>query len=245
MGPGKASGALLLCAALAAWGAGGLLGARAYASPLPSPAEIRAPLSGAAADMFSLAFGARRLFAELWFVRLLQYYGTKEGPDGDEGAAHVHGPHCDHGPGYGTGHYPEFFARARHVLELDPDFVSAGLYSAGSLAFNLDRVGEAEAILMYGLKYKPREWKYLQVLAAIGYSSAKDPAAVAKALEPVLKDPDCPAMLKQLAAFLNKHIGNYARAAEIYADILATSRDPFYLQNARRELDKLGAGRGR
>ena len=76
-----------------------------------------------------------------------------------------------------------------------------------------------------------------------GYSKAKDPSSVAAAIAPLLKEPDCPVMLKQLAAFLNKRAGNLAAAAAIYSDIAATSRDEFYVRNARRELEKL-AGRG-
>jgi len=98
---------------------------------------------------------------------------------------------------------------------------------------------EAEELLRYALKYSPREWKYLNMLAAIGYSKSKNPTAVFEAIEPILKDPDCPVMLKQLAAFLNKKSGNYAAAAAIYADIAATSRDEAYVKNARRELEKL------
>ena len=256
-GPWRAA-ALLVCAAAAlAWA--GRTSLLSYTSSFPPPQEIHVPRSGAAADMLAVAFGARRLFADLWFVRLMQYYGTRELKDGETagqrereereaaleeareraqgGAAHHH--HGDIGPDFGGGKYPEFLARSRHVLELDPGFVSAGLYSAGSLAFNLNRPAEAEELLRFALLYRPREWKYLQVMAAIGYSKAANPAAVAESLKPVLRDPECPAMLKQLSAFLNKRAGNYAAAAAIYADILATSRDPFYVDNARRELAEL------
>lgn len=239
-------GAALLLAAALAWGAGGLTAYEIYRSPFPPPGEIRVPERGAAGDMLALAFGARRLFADLWFVRLLQYYGTEEfrGDEADEaGGAHRH--HHHPGPDFGGGKYPQFFPMARHILEIDPGFVAAGLYGAGSLAFNMGRTDEAEELLAYGLRYSPKEWKYLKVLAAIGYSKAKNPAAVAEQLRPVLKEADCPVMLKQLAAFLNKKTGNYAAAAVIYADIAATSRDAAYVENARRELEKLYGRAGR
>lgn len=228
----------LLAAALLAWGAGGFAARKAYRAHFPPPSEILVPAEGAAGDMFSLAFGARRLFADLWFVRLMQYYGTPELEGDDEdgsGAPQSHHHHAENG----EGRYPEFLPRARHILELDPRFVSAGLYGAGSLAFNMNRPDEAEALLNFGLKYAPREWKYLTLLAAVGYSKARDPAAVAAAITPLLKDKDCPVMLKQLAAFLNKKAGDFAAAAAIYADIAATSRDEAYVANARRELEKL------
>jgi tetratricopeptide (TPR) repeat protein len=234
---------LLPAAAVLAWWAGGLAAGRAYAPAYPPPYEIRVPVQGAAGDMFSLALGARRLFADLWFVRLLQYYGSQE--DVEEGEAeectdHPGEIHHHHHHGInGEGRYQEFFARARHILELDPHFSAAGLYGAGSLAFNLNRPEQAQQLLDFAITHSPREWKYLTLLAAIGYSKAKEPMKVAEAIRPVLKDPDCPVMLKQLAAFLNKRAGNYAAAAAIYADIAATSRDAAYVSNARRELEKL------
>lgn len=225
----------LLAAAVLAWAAGSY-SASAYRTPFPPPSEMRSPLDGAAADMIGLAAGARRLAADLWFVRLMQYYGTPE--LSEETAAHEghdHGVELD----YGKGKYPQFLPMARHVLEVDPYFSAAGLYGAASLAFNMDRPAEAEELLNFALRYSPREWKYLNVLAAVGYSKAKNPAAVSATIAPLLKDPDCPVMLKQLAAFLNKKAGDYAAAAAIYADIAATSRDPAYVANAERELEKL------
>ncbi len=240
----------LPAAALLAWAAGSALSAAAYRSPFPPPSEIRTPAAGAAADMFALALGARRLFADVWFIRLMQYYGSPEFHEEDEDAGGMEWlkpepagghRHHDHAGINGEGRYPEFLARSRHVLEIDPGFTVAALYGAGSLAFNMGRPEEAQDLLRYALKYSPREWKYLNVLAAIGYSRANDPAAVAASIAPMLKDPDCPVMLKQQAAFLNKKIGNYAAAAAIYADIAATSRDTAYVRNAERELQKLAA----
>lgn len=243
----RARGYGLPAAALLCWAAGAWAGA-SYRLPFPPPSEMRSPLDGAGGDMLSLALGARRAFADLWFVRLLQYYGKQEVREGSDQPGHEthqhrvdeHGHvHCDHGADYGKGDYPRFLPMARHVLEVDPSFTAAGLYGAASLAFNMERPAEAEELLNYGLKYSPKEWKYLTVLAAIGYSKAQNPAAVAEAIRPLLREPDCPVMLKQLAAFLNKRAGNFAAAAAIYADILATSRDEFYLRNAERELREL------
>lgn len=224
-------------AALLAWAAGAAVSNSRYQSPFPPPSEIRASAAGAAGDMFALAFGSRRLFADIWFIRLMQYYGTPEFCEDEEQEADGHGHH--HCGMNGEGKYPQFLARSRHIIEIDPGFRMAALYGAGSLAFNMGRMAEARELLVYALKYSPREWTYLKVLAAIGYTKADDPAAVAASIAPVLKDPDCPVMLKQQAAFLNKKIGNYSAAAAIYADIAATSRDMAYVRNAERELGKL------
>lgn len=233
---------LLAAAALLAWAAGAAVSYGSYRSPFPPPSEIHVPIQGAAGDMFALAFGARRLFADVWFIRLMQYFGAPDLDDKKEVVAREenqeHGHHHHHS--LEGGKYPEFQARALHILEIDPGFTMAALYGAGSLAFNLGKPREAQAVLEYALKYSPKNWKFLNMLAALGYyKNAEAPQAVADAIAPILKDPDCPVMLKQQAAFLNKRIGNYAAAAAIYADIAATSRDMAYVHNAERELDKL------
>lgn len=236
----RGRGLPLLAAAALSWAAGAFVSS-GYTSPFPPPSEMRVPAAGAAGDMLALATGSRRLFADVWFIRLLQYYGTREVP-GEKAAG---GGRRDEHENYGAGQYPLFLGMARHVLEVDPAFTAAGLYGAACLAFNLERAGEAEELLRYGLKYSPREWRYLNTLAAIGYSKAKNPAAVAEAIAPLLKDPDCPVMLKQQAAFLSKKAGKFAEAAAIYSDIAATSHDAAYVRNARRELEKLARVPGR
>ena len=230
----------LPAAALLAWVTGAAVSYGSFRSAFPPPSEIRVPLQGAAGDMFALAFGARRLFADIWFIRLLQYYGAPELVEQEGGKTEID-EEAEEG---GTGKYPEFVPRSLHILQLDSGFHAACLYSAAALAFNMERPDDAESVLDYGLKYSPKEWKYLIVKAAIGYSKTKDPENVALSIAPMLKDPDCPVMLKQVAAFLNKKAGNYAAAAAIYADILATSHDPAYLRNAERQLAKL-TGRGK
>lgn len=251
----------LPAAALLAWAAGSAVSVLSYRSAFPPPSEIRSPASGAASDMLALALGARRLFADVWFIRLLQYYGAHEvrEEDSEEGEFEWlkprepgHHQHHDRHMLAGLGRYPEFLPRTLHVLEIDPYFTVAALYGAGSMAFNMGRYDDALTVLNYALRYSPKEWKYLKVMAAIGYSrQGGDPASVAASLEPLLKDPDCPVMLKQQAAFLNKKIGNYPAAAAIYADIAATSRDMLYVRNAEKQLEALakmlvsGAGAGR
>ena len=238
----------LYAAALLAWACGAAVSYGSYQSHFPPPSEIRVPVQGAAGDMFALAFGARRLFADVWFIRLMQYFGTPELEKGEEAAAHEESPehgHHHHHRSLEGGKYPEFQARALHVLEIDPGFTMAALYGAGSLAFNLGKAREAQAVLEYALKYSPKNWKYLNMLAALGYyKNAEAPQAVADALAPILKDPDCPVMLKQQAAFLNKKIGNYAAATAIYADIAATSRDLAYVRNTELQLAKLAEKAG-
>lgn len=208
---------------------------RSYAPPFLPAGEIRPFKDSSLSDVLFLSLGMRRLAAEIWFIRLMQYYGTSEHPEEEgEGRGHHH-----HEADYGSGAYPDFFQRSRHILDLDPYFTHACLYSAGALAFNLGHPDEAVELIRRVKGYVPGEWKYDAYLAAIGYSKAKNPGMVADILTPVVKDPQCPVMVKQLVAFLNKRAGRYREAAEIYRDIMLNSKDPGYIPNARRELEKL------
>ncbi|MBI4655691.1 MAG: hypothetical protein HY746_02975 [Elusimicrobia bacterium] len=226
-----------------------------YTPVLPQADTIVAFKDSPAGDIFSLSFGVRKLMAEIWFIKLMQYYGTSEfAENGHDDHDHDHSlrnsrtaatgvggyaDDCHHGADYGSGQYPDFFRMAKHIIDLDPYFKNAALYSAGSLAFNMDRPDQALSLLYSAMLYLPKEWKYASLLAAIGYKNAKDPKKVAESFNLLVADPECPTMLKQLAAFLNKRAGNYMKAYEIYLDILKTSNDKFYLENAARQADKL------
>ena len=200
----------------------------------PAPNQLKSFKTSTAGDALALNFGIRRLFADLWFVRLMQYYGTSE--DGIS----IHKPMTrEEAELYGTGKYPDFFSMAEHIIQLDPYFKNAVLYSAACLAFNLDQPELAIKLLNLALEYLPKEWKYLTMLAAIGYSKAENPGKVATSLMPLIKESDCPVMLKQLVAFLNKRAGNYPNAYKIYLNIAETSKDTFYVENAIKELHKM------
>ncbi|MDT8286505.1 MAG: hypothetical protein RQ748_05290, partial [Elusimicrobiales bacterium] len=126
-----------------------------------------------------------------------------------------------------------------HIVELDPYFHSAVLYAAGSLAYNLDKPGEARELLELAIKRAPREWRYPSLLAALGYSGEEDPGEIVRLLLPVVRQPDCPTMLKNQTAFLSRRAGDYAVAAEIYRDMAENAPEEEYAGRARRELEKL------
>jgi hypothetical protein len=241
-----------------------------YSHPFPQANYITSFKKSLLGDALTLSFGMRRLLADVWFVRLMQYYGTRELSEHDEHTDEHWAPlaktipsvtpkdgrltkadasgghssgfpyhHCHHRPDYGSGQYPDFFPMAKHIIDIDPYFKSAVMYSVTSLAFNLQKHESAIALLKIAMMYSKKEWMYPKLLAAIGYSKAKDPQKVAQILTMLVWEPDCPTMVKQLVAFLNKKTKNYKTAYAIYLNILNTSKDPFYLENARKEVEKL------
>ncbi len=92
---------------------------------------------------------------------------------------------------------------------------------------------------MTARRYLPNDTGYNSVIAAIGFSKAQNPEQAAELLDTAVRDPDCPSMVKQLAAFLNKRIKRYSRAYAIYQDLYLTSKDPGYVKNAEEQMIKL------
>ena len=210
-------------------------------------------------DAAFISGGLRLLAADINFIRLLQYYGRidKTGHyelDADEvtdGNATLKKEDLKYNEynmygltkyalsGFEGGTYHEIKARTMHILGLNPYSTYAALYSAGVLAFNLNRPDEALDVLFTARRYRPSEGKYNAYIAGIGYSKAKDPQKGADALDQSVREPDCPALLKQQVAFLNKKLGRYDRAMQIYADIEKNATDPYYVNNARHQIEQL------
>ncbi len=183
------------------------------------------------AALFSL--GMRRLAADAGLVRLLLYYGSAE-----EEGVHAHEGR-DHAHSWGGGRYDELGPRALRILDADPTFSYAALYSAGALAFNLDRPEEALRVLEDALRRDPRNFQYKAYIAAVGFHKKGQPEGVLRLLEPVLSEPDCPTMIKNMAAFLYVRAGRRREAAALYREIHETSRDEGYRRLAERELARL------
>lgn len=201
--------------------------------PLPEPSSMRLDPSDAAETAAFLTLGMRRLGADIAFVRLLMYYGTPEpgAEEHEEAAGHYH---------HEGGSYAELGPRTLRIMDLDPYFAYAPLFGAGALAFNLNRPDEALAVLEAAADRDPKQWKYRAAMAGIGFHKKGDPLKVIRELSPMLAEPDCPTLLKNLLAFLNRRAGRREEAARIYRDIL-TSRDPAYYAMARQALQELGS----
>lgn len=204
-------------------------------------------------DAGYLSLGLRRLGADISFVELLQYYGTPELETMRISAKGKHVTKEDIEMSeyslYGIapkvysaiegGNYPQILSRARYILSLDPYFKYAAVFSAGVLAFNLNRGMEAIELLEFAKKYSPYYKDYDLYIAAIGYSKAKNPEKAAQILDEAIKNPQTPAIVKNVTAFLHKKLGNYRRAYEIYLDIYQNSKDPKYVDRAEKQLTEM------
>lgn len=192
--------------------------------------------------ILAISFGTRRIWADISFIRLMQYYGTPEIPENAkviehrDSHGHIH-YHYEGEPEFGAGKYPLFERMAKDIIFLDPYYKEAIIYSAGSLAFNLNRPEQAISLLNLGLIFSPKEWQYIKMLAAIAQSKLQDKQKIASFMYEIAMFDDTPVMVKQIAAFLNKRAGKIENALKIYKKILLTTKDEFYIKNAIRNIE--------
>ncbi len=214
----------------------GLLAARVTPAPFPHPVELRWE-QHALGDMGGLLLGMRRLAADVAWIQLLQYYGSPEthGEDNPSAAGVTHGhAHAE----FGGGRYPEFLARARRVVEIDPTFHYAYLYAASSLAWNLDRPNEALWLLADGVSRSPTYWRFRMYAAAILYRERGRFDDMLTLLENAADYPDCPNMVRVLLARVYESRRLWGRAETLWEQI-RLSGDPDYLHMARQKLTAL------
>lgn len=217
----------------------GWAASKAYRPPFPDPSGIRVPRGEAIQNGALLSLGMRRLAADLSFIRLLMYYGTPEEREEDD-HAHPHGVAHQ----WGSGHYPDMLPLATRIIELDPAFTFVPVYAAGALAFNLDRPDEAMSMLTRASGLLPPDdpvqWKYRVLVAGIGFHKKGDAERVLAEVSPILGDPNCPTLIKNMMAFLNRRLGRRDEAVRLYREILR-SKDASYRHIAERALKELGA----
>ncbi|MBI3547636.1 MAG: hypothetical protein HY078_01155 [Elusimicrobia bacterium] len=210
---------------------------RAVAPSLPPLAGTKPQREYAVQTAGLAGAGMRRLAADLSFIQLMMYYGS---PEGAVHAAHEEheGPPTSHAD---TGHYRQMYPRAKSILELDPFFRYAVLFSAGALAFNLNRPEEALRLLEDASRGDPAYVRYKAYIAGIAFHrGGGTQETVLRTLTPALADPDCPVLIKHIVAFLNLRLGHREEAIRLYREILL-SKDASYRGLAMGALRRLGA----
>lgn len=211
---------------------GNFIAKKSYKDKYPPITELQSNYFTATCDIAAFSLGARRLSADIWFIRLLIYYGTEEVGNNKE---------------FGDGEYAAFYPRAIHIARLDPYFSSANLYSSAALAFNLFRYEEAENLLKYALKYHENEWFYTQMLLSIAHTKKNDVQGIIDSILPILDKKDCPPMIKNITAVLYRRTGQYQKAAELYVNIIKTSKEEEYVEkaiNGLKEVNDILSGKG-
>lgn len=192
----------------------------------PPIVYIKNPASNIVETVFALSMGMREVYSDILYIRLLQYYGTKQKGQGvlfD----------------YAGGNYPLFYRQALDIVNVNPYYTNAVLYSVMCLAFGLEETKKAISLLKIALLYDPYNTRYLKILTAVMVKELKNNNYDKEMLDYLynvgMMD-DTPVLLKQTAAFLNKKAGNYVKAYNLYKKILVTTKDEFYIENAKKQI---------
>ncbi|MFA5859464.1 MAG: hypothetical protein WC955_10420 [Elusimicrobiota bacterium] len=191
-------------------------------------------------DIAGTVMGMRKMASNFAWVQLLQYYGSAE-IECEEEEMHK----CEHHAGidFGSGKYPKFTKLSLRVIKLDPYFHYAYLYSAGALAWNLERPDDALEILQTGVKYNPKYWKFRLYIAGIVYKKIKDYGKMVNVLEEAVTYPDCPNMVKSILANIYELQGRFADTLKLWLQIYDTN-DLSYREKAIKKIDEMSAKLG-
>ncbi len=183
-------------------------------------------------DLSGIIFGMRRMVANITWIQLLQYYGTPE-------VEHEHKENgCPLCKDYGGGKYYDLLSLTQRIVRLDPYFYYAYLYSAGALAWNLNRPEEAILILKEGIHNNPKYWRFRLYLAAIIYKQLNKFDKMVVLLEEAVKYSDCPSMVKVILANIYEKQNRYLDSLKIWLEVL-TSKDESYRLLAEKKILEL------
>jgi tetratricopeptide (TPR) repeat protein len=174
--------------------------------------------------IISVSFGTRNLYSDILYIRFLQYYGTREEGDWE----------------FGEGRYPLLYSYSKDIVITDPYYTNAVIVCASSLAFGVKRINEAISILRFALSYDKDNIKYIALLSAILTFELKHNIYDLKLLDELYvfaKMNSVPDMIRNIVGFLSKKAKRYDNAIEMYELILKESRDPYYLEIAKKQIE--------
>jgi tetratricopeptide (TPR) repeat protein len=188
-------------------------------------------------DIGALLIGAHRLAADVAYVQLLQYYGTRKHADSDEEEVDTPDPGISAAERarlykLSTGDYPRLQELATRIVRLDPFFNGVILEAAGVLAFNVRRVDESLSLLREAIERDPAYFRYNLYVSAILYKEKGNDEGMIGLLMEAMKYPDCPPLVQLVLGNLLKKVGRPLDAAHVYLHTF---------QTAHKEEDKADA----
>lgn len=219
-----------------------------------SPSKISPLPEYAIMDLSGVLFGARRLVSDLAWIELLQYYGTDENGDSEEGEdaahGHSHKVHYKYAETKNTKGYLRLYSYCNRVVQLDPFFSYGYLYGAGALAWNENRPEEALSLLESGVKnmeiYKlqstsdPHQpyWQFNLYAAAIIYRKEGKFEEMISSLEFAVRQTACPNIVKAILANIYEQKKRFADALTLWINIYE-SNDPSYQNHSKLKIEEL------
>jgi hypothetical protein len=213
---------------------------RAY----PAGGETEASLylrSGVALRRLSGAYTA--LFADVYWIRAIQYYGgNKQRLD----TLRALGPIApEPPPSIAVDAFPLLYALLDITTTLDPRFNIAYRFGSVFLAEpyprGADRPDLAIALLEKGLRERPEKWQYMQDIGFVHYWFRHDFIAAARWFQKAADVPGAPWWLRSLAATTLAQGGDRESSRAMWSAILQTSEIEWIRKDAQRRLLQLQA----
>lgn len=213
--------------ALAAWAVALVLGACAFATaatlartlPRPHPLEeLSYYPSGQRLGLATL--GHRESFADLAWMRAVQYYGEHRRTDLK-------------------------FTHLAHVFDvltsLSPRFVPAYVFGAFALAQEGYAFERAEALMLKGFEHNPRSGVLAFEMGFLYYvrPGGRDLRRAAECFEAAARLPDGPPQASRFAAYARQHSGDLRVAYEMWQVVAESSPNRYLKDMAEREMARI------
>ena len=174
------------------------------------------------------------IFADLYWIRTIQYYGRTKLKTRDSTAAP--GPDTD---------YHLLYPLLDLTTTLDPRFNIAYRFGAIFLAEappgGAGRPDLAIALLEKGLRERPDKWEYMQDIGFVHYWWRHDYPAAAAAFEKASQIPEAPWFLRSLAATTIAEGGDRRSSRTMWEAIRASAEVDWLRKDAERRLMQLDA----
>jgi len=170
-----------------------------------------------------LSLGYDGLLADIYWTRAVQYFGSRHA--------------------VGAADYKLLAPLLEITTALDPKLIVAYEFGANFLspkpAEGAGKPDKAVALVEYGLRHNPDNWRLYYDLGSIYYMDLKDYARAAEAFERGSKAPKAHPVLRVLAAVMAQHAGEIQTARMLWRATLATTQDDMVRQNAVAHLRAL------
>ena len=197
----------------------GLAGTLARTLPRPHPLEeLSYYPSGERLGLVTL--GHRETFADLAWLRAVQYYGEHRRSD-------------------------MVFTRLYHVFDilttLSPRFVPAYVFGGFALAQEGASFDRAEALMLKGLDENPTSGRLAFELAFLYYvkPGGRDLIHAGQYFEQSTHMPDAPASARRFAAYVRQNSGDLAVARALWVGVAQGSNNAYLREIAEREIGKI------
>jgi hypothetical protein len=208
--------ALALTLGVSAWQ---LAGIAARQLPRPHPLEeLSYYPSGQRLEPATL--GHAETFADLAWLRAVQYYGEHRGTD-------------------------MRFPRLAHVFEiltaLSPGFIPAYIFGGFALAQEGQDFARAEALMLQGIERNPTSGRLAFELGFLYYvrPGGRDLRHAAEYFEQAARLPDGPPAARRFAAFVRQNAGDLTVAWALWSEVARTSDNRYLREMAEREMRKI------